>query len=130
MMQDLTVFFYRHLATFKTGLYGEARLYYRHTPNGLPNMENVYSQVSKSQLSAPLPTHLSGFEKWLPAFKLMDGIISYISVVFRPKNSASARDIGQWQEQQATISPTWWQTILIPAIDSLPTEEVAFSIRN
>ena len=37
-----------------------------------------------------------------------------------PKNSASARYIDQWQEQQATMSHTWWQTVLIPAIDSLP----------
>ena len=108
------------MSTFKIAKLGEARLHYGRA--GYAVMENLYTMVSKSQLFEPLPSTLANFDKWVPSFKLVDGVIGPIRVVFQPKPGSDPNDIEQWQTHQATLSQTWWETVLIPAVGALPPD--------
>ena len=83
---------------------------------------DLHQSIKRSQLFDDLPTPLTAYEKWLPAFKILDAQIgAKVSVIFRPKPTASATDLQQWQENQGTLASTWLTSVLVAAIDSLPS---------
>ena len=43
-----------------------------------------------------------------------------IRVVFLPRQDASITDITQWHGQQSHLAHTWWHSIFISAVNSLP----------
>ena len=77
--------------------------------------------IGKSQLFPALPQHLSRYEKWLPVFNLVAGPLSYVRVIFRAKDSASAMELDRWREQENSLPRAWWESVFIPAINSLPS---------
>ena len=84
-----------------------------HQPDAPVQMSLVKFQ---SRLFDPLPSRLSKFEQWLPAFKLISNAVSDVRVVFRAKEGASARDLEQPRERQGNLPRMWWESVLIPAI--------------
>ena len=107
----------RSLSTFRVGKWGEARAY------STAKLEDLYVNIRKSRLFNELPTNLANFEQWLPSFKLLPDTCSPLSsvhVILRPKSSASAQDLSEWQKNYRNLLNVWWSSIFIPAIRSLP----------
>lgn len=69
-----------------------------------------------------LPDELSRFKKWLPGFKLTHSLFLYgqVHVVFRPKSTADASAISELKEHSTRLRKVWWNSVLIPALRSLP----------
>jgi hypothetical protein len=83
---------------------------------------NMHKRLSKSQLFETLPGHLSAYNNWLPGFKLVDGPVNSVHVVFRVKSDAVAREIHQLQDDEKGLAREWWMSVLLPAVHSLPEE--------
>ena len=104
----------RYLSTFLLCKYGEARVWSKST------VENLHTRIKKSKLFATLPENLCNFETWLPGFRLVDGPAAKVWVIFRPKSSATADDVSEWQTNCQNLPRVWWNCVLIPAVKSLP----------
>ena len=111
---SLTIILYqcRKLSTFKVTRYGEARAYYN------PKQDSGHQAIGKCRLFPDLPRNLSDYNKWIPYFQLFYGFVGLIRVIFRAKDEASQTNLQQWQSQ--VLARVWWQSILIPAVHSLP----------
>ena len=101
------------------GKWGEARAY------STAKSQDLYPMVKRSRLFNELPTNLTSFERWLPGFKLLPDACtqpSSVHVILRPKSSATALDLSEWQKNNRNLLNMWWTSIFIPAIRSLPQD--------
>ena len=108
----------RRLSTFRVCRYGEARAY---SSNPVVDLDG-HTSNHKSRLFDRLPTNLASYENWLPGFKLVDGMIPFcpVYVILRLKSGVRPIEASQWRENQMGLASTWWTTVMLPAVASLP----------
>ena len=84
----------------------------------------MHAKICRSNLFDDLPAELASFNKWLPAFRLTDSIVPYCSVyvILRPKPTASANVILEWQTHTKNLPRLWWNSVFIPALRFLPAD--------
>ena len=102
--------------TFRVIKCGEARAWSTY------QLRDLQQKVGKSRLFDELPDELSSFNKWLPGFKPIYSVLPYsdVYVVLRPKSTAAASVILEWKEHTKHLPKLWWNSVLIPALRSLP----------
>ena len=85
-----------------------------------PKVLNHYQDLKKAEFFGPLPEHLSEYEKWLPALRLVDGSVGALMILLRPKHTATVAEMAEWKRNAQSLPALWWTSVLIPALQALP----------